>query len=156
MVKKVCLIIVCSMIFLTSVCMAAEQPLGKFTREEAIQKLFTGRTLDPIEGVWYSTFKRPISQGLKREVIIVKTSLLDIKNPDDRKYDYTMIELDSPIKYEVSERLTKSEYPHIFYPQQFHLTGKRFIFINAMTLALQDYGADIFTRIYPLVTIPLQ
>lgn len=145
MMKKAFICIFCLVILIPNIGLAAEQPLGKFTREEAINKLFKDRPLEPIEGIW--------SSGLT-EILIVKSSLLSSRKPDD-KSDYTVITIDCYYqsvynRHEVVDKLNKSEFSNIF--------SRKYILINPTTISRTKLGhnsfsdtiySEILTRIYP-------
>ncbi|MBP2627257.1 MAG: hypothetical protein H6Q68_1968 [Firmicutes bacterium] len=61
--KMVVLLVMLSLVLaLTSICLAAEKPLGDITNaNDVISKVFTGRTLDPIEGIWVRDENRVIA-----------------------------------------------------------------------------------------------
>lgn len=122
---------------------AAEKPFGDITRAEAI-KLFKDRTLDPIEGIW--------SSGLT-EILIVKSSLLGNRKPDDTS-DYTVVTIDCYYqsvynRHEVVAKLNKGELANIF---------NNYILINPTTLSRallssnsysRSITSETFVRIYP-------
>jgi hypothetical protein len=88
--KKVILLIVLSLILiLTSIC-SAEKPLGEITNaNDVINKVFTGRSLDPIEGIWI--------RDEERGIVIVKSSVL-YPNQIPPKYDYTVIKFSGKLQ----------------------------------------------------------
>jgi len=70
-------------LLLASTCFAEEKPFGDITStQDIIDKAFTGRTLDPIEGIWVRDEESVIA--------IVKTSVA-FPNEKTQKYDYTII-----------------------------------------------------------------
>ncbi|SMD14491.1 hypothetical protein [Sporomusa malonica] len=73
-------------LLLSGTCFAApEKPIGDITStQQVIDKLFSGRTLDPIEGIWVRDENRVIA--------IVKSS---VAYPDEKiqKYDYLAIKV---------------------------------------------------------------
>jgi len=73
-------------LLLASTCFASEKPLGDITSDkELTDKLFTGRTLDPIEGIWVRDEKYVIA--------IVKTSVVNPQSEKYKKCDYLGINL---------------------------------------------------------------
>lgn len=68
-------------IFGTNLCWADEKPLGDITGEkDVIAKVFTGRTLDSIEGIWV--------RDDKLQIAIIKTSSINTPNPKYQSFDY--------------------------------------------------------------------
>jgi len=70
--KMIVLVMVAVVMLLAGTCWANEKPIGDITdNQQVIDKLFTGKTLDPIEGIW-------VKDG-GTVIAIVKTSLVNIK-----------------------------------------------------------------------------
>jgi len=94
-------------LLLASTCFAEEKPLGDITSaQEVIDKCFTGRTLDPIEGIWIKDKTLVIA--------IVKTSLTNTKNPKYQKSDYLGIVTKGNSIGEMIVFLKKTEYSFAF------------------------------------------
>lgn len=153
--KKILMVIIVWLIILPQTCLAGERPLGEFSREEAINKLFTDRTLDPIEGIWFTQVYQ--NAGESKEILIVKTALLNIQDPSDKDFDYTVIFTGETVgmgreaKYEVGARISKTKYPHIFQGKTKYGKKTAFLIINPTSLANPNqYGTYIYVRTYPL------
>ena len=84
---KIVLSILCLIVLLTSNCFAEKLFDKDFTRQVAIDKLFVGRTIDPIEGIWY--------MDKNVEFAIVQKSLVNLQK-NKEKYvacDYIVIRI---------------------------------------------------------------
>lgn len=100
--------------FSSFTCWAAEKSVGDITNtQQAIDKLLTGRTLDPVEGIWVRDEQLIIA--------IVKTGLVSGDNPDYNNYDYVGIAVRGK---KVGERimfLKKTEFNFVFSGHKFTL-----------------------------------
>ena len=159
MLKRVLLLVICMLVLLAPVCFA-EKPLGEFTKEQAIEKLFTGRTLDPIEGFWYTRFFATktfsgYATGM-REIMITKTSLLKIEKPQDRDFEYTVIQTGNkkpsnygPEKYEVIYRINKTKYPNWYEGKDKYGDIATFLILNPTTIVVLEDDNTHYVRTYP-------
>lgn len=106
MKTKILLIALSLMILLTSNCFAEKLFDENFTRQVAIDKLFVGRTLDGVEGIWYL--------DKKVEFAIVQKSLIQLKNKDKERYagcDYIVIHIN---KRQVWAGLKRTDILHAY------------------------------------------
>jgi hypothetical protein len=110
--KKIVLALTMILIFsLSGACWASwekEKPIGDITNtQQVIDKLFTGRTLNPIEGVWV--------KDAGTEIAIVNASLVNIQDPDYKDCDYIGIILKGKYAGRIYVTLKKTEYSFVFY-----------------------------------------
>jgi len=95
-------------LLLSGACLAIEKPFGDFSNtQQAINKLFTGRTLDPVEGIWVRDEKAVIG--------IVKSSIA-YPDPKQQKYDYLVIKVEGKWQNlgELFEGLNRTKYNFLF------------------------------------------
>ena len=143
--KMVVLLVMLSLVLaLTSICLAAEKPLGDINNaNDVINKVLTGRTLDPIEGVWVRDENRVIA--------IVKSSVI-YPNQNPPKNDYLVIKIseNGHSHGEVWHVLTPTNY-------NFSFKGESNIYWKLLSPNLLEFGValyanlpnDIYVRTYP-------
>ena len=128
----------------TSACWAEENPFENITGpNDVIDKVFTGRTLDPIEGVW--------AQDPDRIMAIVKSSVIFPDQPQN--HNYYMIKIKGLGKKGLGSWFDRTEYDFCF------KEGKAIYKILSPTLLEKSYTSgypafvpvsENFVRVYPV------
>ncbi len=138
--KSMVLVLVMVFVFLLSgTCLSADKPFGEInSTQEAIDKLFAGRTLDPIEGIWVK-----IEDW---EIAIVKTSIINPTDEKLKKYDYLPIKLSGQNKGEIWEEqgIKRTRYDFLFRTQY-----QPFKLLSPTLLQDPQQSLVPYTRIYP-------
>ena len=85
MSKKLLLLVLALFFLFSSTCFAEDKPLGEITgSQQVIDKVFSGRVLDPVEGIWF--------KDEKFIVAIVKSTVL-YPAQKEQKYDYLFLQI---------------------------------------------------------------
>lgn len=146
--------LICFVLIFTfsGVCYGEETyPLGILTREQIIEKYFSGRTLNPIEGIW------EVRPGIER--LIVKIETLD--NKQKEKYagwDYLMISMNDKKSDVFVTKLKITSSPFFFTIKESKDTTEYIQILSPMTILERYVGSfsrlDLFyTRSYPQVEL---
>jgi predicted membrane chloride channel (bestrophin family) len=137
---------------LSSICYGEKYPLGVMTNEQIIEKYFTGRTLDPIEGIW------ECEPG--RTVIVVKVEALDKQKEKYAAWNYLVLGVDNK-KDDASilERLIKTNSPFI-YTKKEKIVDHTFVILSPMSMVEKihfSWGDEysFYVRIYPQVELKI-
>lgn len=142
-------------LLLASICWASEKPIGDITStQQVIDKLFAGRALDQVEGIWFRDEKCIIA--------IAKTSIVNPQSPKYQNYDYLGIFIRGSIRGssvgEMYVGLKQTEYPYSFNGVGFNMPNG---YWKLLTPTLLQYDGDgsysniqhmpnqVFIRTYP-------
>ncbi len=135
------LICFCLVLALSSVCYGREiYPLGGLTREQLIEKYFSGRALDPIEGIW--------EYRAGQYYFVININALGNQKDLYTGYDYLMIEANDKSESRIFYKLRKTTSPFIYEVND----NYSFTILSPISMVIQERHTSperCYSRSYP-------